>query len=55
MVTEAVSKYPLKHSQTSIIFQSIELTAQKAQVLLSGYAQATFAGLVNRTFVFRSI
>lgn len=44
MVTEAISKYPMKRSQTSIIFQSIELTAQKAQVLLSGYAQATFAG-----------
>jgi len=42
-VTEAISKYPMKYSQTSTIFQPIELPVQKAQVLLSGYAQSTFA------------
>lgn len=42
-ITEAITKYPMKYSQTSTIFQSIELPVQKTQVLLPGYAQSTFA------------
>lgn len=49
-VTEAISKYPMKYSQTSTIFQSIEFPVQKAQVLLSGYAQSTFAGFSQQNF-----
>lgn len=53
--TEAISKYPMKYSQTSTIFQSIELPVQKAQVCYQATLNQHLQFLVNRTFVLRSI